>query len=68
MVDFYISEQIQPIGVCKSSIKPEIHPVTPFLQITPGKFRTKVTKVLEVSQVHSLMNTFHLVLIPQNSP
>ena len=68
MMDFYISEQIQPIGVGKSSVKPEIHPVTPFLQITPGKFRTKVTKVLEATQVHNLTKTIHLVLGPRSSP
>ena len=68
MMDTYISEQIQPIGVGKSSIKPEIDPVTPLLQITPGKFKTKVIKVLEAAQVHSLTKTIHLVLGPRSSP
>ena len=47
--DSYIPKQIQSIGVGKSSVKPEVHPLAPFLQITPGKFRTKVTKVLEAT-------------------
>ena len=49
MMYSYIPKQIQPIGVGKSSVKPEVHPLAPFLQITPGKFRTKVTKVLEAT-------------------
>ena len=68
MVDSYISKKVQPIEIGKGPIKPEIHPVTPFLQITPGKFRAKETKVLEATQIHSLTKPFHLVLKPHSSP